>query len=245
MPGIEISALPAAPSAQLTDVFPIDQLPGPVTYKLENSQLLTLFKTQGEALTRTNDTNVTLTLGGSPLTALFNATSMTLGWTGVLSGTRGGTGVNNGARTITIGGNYQMTGAFTFNGTLTGNTAVTFPTSGTLATTSQIVTWNGVAGTTQAAAAYNAYVIQNAALTTVTLPSTAAIGSPVRVQGFGAGGWVLAANAGQTIQVGSSATTVAGSVSSVNRFDCIEVVCIVANTTWAMSPNVSAGFTIA
>lgn len=43
------------------------------------------------ALTRVDDTNVTLTLGGSPTVALLAATSLTLGWTGQLSLTRGGT----------------------------------------------------------------------------------------------------------------------------------------------------------
>lgn len=43
------------------------------------------------ALTKTDDTNVTLTLGGSPSTALLQATSLTLGWTGQLGLTRGGT----------------------------------------------------------------------------------------------------------------------------------------------------------
>lgn len=47
----------------------------------------------GAALTKTDDTNVTLTLGGSPTTALVNATSLTLGWTGLLAEARGGTGV--------------------------------------------------------------------------------------------------------------------------------------------------------
>ncbi len=37
------------------------------------------------ALTKTNDTNVTLTLGGTPATALLQATSLTLGWTGTLA----------------------------------------------------------------------------------------------------------------------------------------------------------------
>ncbi len=46
----------------------------------------------GAALTRTDDTNVTLTLGGSPSTALLAAASITAGWTGQLSITRGGTG---------------------------------------------------------------------------------------------------------------------------------------------------------
>lgn len=46
----------------------------------------------GSALTKTDDTNVTLTLGGSPSTALLNAASLTLGWTGQLAISRGGTG---------------------------------------------------------------------------------------------------------------------------------------------------------
>jgi len=47
----------------------------------------------GAALTKTDDTNVTLTLGGSPSAALVNAASLTLGWTGQLGVTRGGTGL--------------------------------------------------------------------------------------------------------------------------------------------------------
>lgn len=48
----------------------------------------------GAALTKTDDANVTLTLGGSPNTALVNAASITVGWTGQLSFARGGTNVN-------------------------------------------------------------------------------------------------------------------------------------------------------
>lgn len=48
----------------------------------------------GAALTKTDDTNVTLTLGGSPSTALVNAASITVGWTGQLGVTRGGTGLS-------------------------------------------------------------------------------------------------------------------------------------------------------
>lgn len=40
------------------------------------------------ALTKTDDTNVTLTLGGTPTTALLQATSITLGWTGTLAAGR-------------------------------------------------------------------------------------------------------------------------------------------------------------
>ena len=40
------------------------------------------------ALTKVDDTNVTLTLGGTPSTALLQSTSLTLGWTGTLADSR-------------------------------------------------------------------------------------------------------------------------------------------------------------
>jgi len=45
-----------------------------------------------QALTKTDDTNVTLTLGGNPANALIAAVSLTLAWAGQLSVARGGTG---------------------------------------------------------------------------------------------------------------------------------------------------------
>ena len=45
------------------------------------------------ALTKTDDTNVTLTLGGTPATALLQATSITVGWAGTLGVARGGTNI--------------------------------------------------------------------------------------------------------------------------------------------------------
>ena len=57
-------------------------------------------------------------------------------WHGsLIDGTYGGTGVNNGASTITLGGSLTTSGAFASTFTMTGITSVTFPTSGTLATT--------------------------------------------------------------------------------------------------------------
>lgn len=82
----------------------------------------------------------------------------------------------------------------------------------------------------------NGYVTNNAGLVTLTLPVTAAFGTALAVQGLGAGGWTIAQNAGQNIQVGSVSTTVGagGSLSSTNRYDSIQILCVVANTTWAM-----------
>ena len=52
--------------------------------------------------------------------------------TQVIAGTYGGTGVNNGANTITVAGNVSHAGSFTQTFTATANTSVTLPTSGTL-----------------------------------------------------------------------------------------------------------------
>ena len=58
------------------------------------------------ALTKIDDTNVTLTLGGTPSTALLQATSLTLGWTGTLADSR-------------------IASAATWNGKQTGSTNLT------------------------------------------------------------------------------------------------------------------------
>ena len=56
-------------------------------------------------------------------------------WQGTIVGpTYGGTGVNNGANTLTLAGNVTHAGAFTRTFTATANTTLTLPTTGTLAT---------------------------------------------------------------------------------------------------------------
>ncbi len=67
--------------------------------------------------------------------------------------------------------------------------------------------WQSVAGTTQVAAGNTGYLLANAALTTVTLPAAPDVGDVVRVLGAGAGGWVIAQNAGQRIRLGATAST--------------------------------------
>ena len=57
-------------------------------------------------------------------------------WNGVaVAANRGGTGINNGSSTITLGGNFATSGAFATTLTVTGATNVTLPTSGTLVNT--------------------------------------------------------------------------------------------------------------
>jgi hypothetical protein len=60
--------------------------------------------------------------------------SLTTNVSGILPGANGGTGVANTGKTITLGGNLTLSGAFDATFTLTAGTGVTFPVSGTLAT---------------------------------------------------------------------------------------------------------------
>jgi hypothetical protein len=48
----------------------------------------------GSELTKTDDTNVTISLGGTPASALLQPVSLTLGWSGQLAVGRGGTGAS-------------------------------------------------------------------------------------------------------------------------------------------------------
>ena len=87
------------------------------------------------ALTKTDDTNVTLTLGGTPATALLAATSLTLGWSGQLAVARGGTGVGTFtafavicAGTTATGALQNVSGLGTSGQVLTSNGAGALPT---------------------------------------------------------------------------------------------------------------------
>ncbi len=87
------------------------------------------------ALTKTDDTNVTLTLGGTPSTSLLHATSLTLGWTGQLGVARGGTAAASFTAYSVICGGTTSTGALqsvasvgTSGQVLTSNGASALPT---------------------------------------------------------------------------------------------------------------------
>ena len=94
-------------------------------------------------LTVTGATSVTLPTSGtlvnsavSTLSSLASIGTITTGtWNGsVIGATYGGTGVNNGSNTITLGGSLTTSGAFATTLTVTGATNVTLPTTGTLIT---------------------------------------------------------------------------------------------------------------
>jgi hypothetical protein len=91
-----------------------------------------------------------------------------------------------------------------------------------------------VTTTSQSAAVDNGYIANNASRVVVTLPSTASLWAVVRIVGKGAGGWEIAQNANQIIHfIGSDTTTgTGGSISSTNKYDSVEIVCIVTDNEW-------------
>lgn len=74
--------------------------------------------TAAGSITKVDDTNVTLTLGGTPTSSLLKSVSFTLGWTGQLGISRGGTGLSAVGSDVTLLGsngtaNVYLTPAIT------------------------------------------------------------------------------------------------------------------------------------
>ncbi len=142
------------------------------------------------------------------------------------------------------------TGAVPTAATLTAGTGISIANGGgsiTISGSGGGYSWTEVTGTSQAMAVNNGYITNNAGLVTCTLPATAAIGDTVIVQGKGAGGWRIAQNADQTINFGASPTTTGagGYIESTNQFDSVELLCITANTDWAVLTAPQGTLTVA
>ncbi len=133
------------------------------------------------ALTKTDDTNVTLTLGGTPASSLLAAVSLTLGWTGQLSIARGGTGASTKAAAfdalspMTTLGDIVYGGASGTGTRLAGNTTTTkqyLSQTGT-GTVSAAPSWATISGTDITGAALTETDDTNVTLTLGGTPSTA------------------------------------------------------------------------
>lgn len=75
-------------SATITDHNLLSGLQGGTTGEYYHLTAAEAGLLAGSALTKVDDTNVTLTLGGTPASALLKAVSLTLGWTGTLADSR-------------------------------------------------------------------------------------------------------------------------------------------------------------
>ena len=80
------------------------------------------------------------------------------------------------------------------------------------------------------------YIANNAAQVDLALPLTSALGSILKINGKGAGGWIISQNAGQTIHFLAQDTTtgVGGSLASSTQYDCVTIRCITATTDWVV-----------
>jgi hypothetical protein len=96
----------------------------------------------GSELTKSDDTNVTISLGGTPASALLQPVSLTLGWTGQLAVGRGGTGASTLTGVLIGNGTSAVTGVAGTSGQLlrrnVANTAYEFFTA-------SLLTGNGTA----------------------------------------------------------------------------------------------------
>ena len=103
-----------------------------------------------------------------------------------------------------------------------------------------VLAWAANASTSFTAAVGNGYILTAGTATTVTLPTTFAVGTLIGIQGEGAA-WTVDIGAATNVKAfGNTYTT---SVASANNSDSVVFLAIVANTTWAMLTISSIGLT--
>lgn len=115
----DVSAIEAVPVAQVFIDTSITGLPGIV---VDNGS--GVYNARSIAA----GTNIAVSNGSGV------AGNPTVSLTGIVPSANGGTGVNNGSSTITLGGSLSTSGAYPITLTATASTALTLPISGTLAT---------------------------------------------------------------------------------------------------------------
>lgn len=195
----------------------------------------------GPGFNYTGSESDNILIGGATLGTLGESNVMRLGTTGSGEGQvdtcyiAGIDGVNVGlvAKVLTMASDQVGTA------TITAGTNITVTPGANTITIASIpgITWNEETGTSNTMAVDQGYVSSNAGLVTLTLPDTAVFGSIIRVVGKGAGGWLIAQNAGESIiwdEASSTTVGVGGSLASSDDFDSVEILCTVANTTWTV-----------
>lgn len=91
----------------------------------------------------------------------------------------------------------------------------------------------------QTLAVNHGYGANKGGLLGLTLPAASAVGSKISIIGM-QGSWKIIQAAGQQINLGSAASTLGatGFISSTNAFDCVELVCLVADTIWFVKSSI-------
>lgn len=188
----------------------------------------------GASLTRTNDTNVTLTLGGNAATSLVNAASLTLGWTGTLAATRGGTGTGSYAV-----GDTLYASATNVLSKLSGNitTAKQYLSQTGTGSASQAPSWATISGSDITGSALTKTDDTNVTLTLGGTPATALLRATSLTLGWTGqlsvprGGTGLASVAQGDLLYGSAANTLSALAKSATATRYL------ANTGTSNNPN--------
>lgn len=129
------------------------------------------------------------------------------------------------AATITAGSGISVTN---------GANSITIAATGTIG-------WTVVTSSTQTAAVNSGYIANYSGTCVITLPSTSAVGSIIRVTGMNtATGWKIAQNSGNTIFFGTVTTTpgATGYLESSAIYDSIELLCNTANADWIVLSSI-------
>jgi hypothetical protein len=198
--------------------------------------------------------------GGSPSTLTIDAVTggtysngtITLSGTGNVNGTQI-TGLNTSTGGSFTGG--TVSGATNFTGGVTANTLTVSATTDpvkfiglqpasdtslltvdgtgvvhTISSNSLGLSWNR-AVSPLTASTNNGYITTASTTTTITLPSSATLGTVIEIAGNGTGLWVLQQQSGQSIRFGIvSTTTTTGVLSATSQGDCVRLLCTTTNT---------------
>ncbi len=168
--------------------------------------------------------NIPITLGNS------NSTSSLTIDAGNLGGSTPAIAIGTiGAKTINIGNTTGATSISIPNtGGAAGGAGVSYPSISIISSTANLIP--------------GLYHVVNTVtvLTTLTLPTSCQLGSIISVIGNASGGWIIAQNSGQNINSTASSSTVGtlGTVASGGRYDCIQIECVVADTTWVVKSSI-------
>lgn len=184
---------------------------------------------------------ISFSAGATGLTPSSPTTgAVTLG--GILNGASGGTGVDNTGKTITLGGNLVLSGAYNLTLTQTSITNVTLPTTGTLATlagteTLTNKTINGPDNTltnignsslVNSSVTYNGVTVALGASGTITAsttnPLTVSTGLQLNT------GTTFDGSAARTISIDSTVVTLTGTQTLTNKTLTTPVIAQISNT---------------